>query len=135
MHYWDLPEYWEESLRLVETYCNLNSSERPSANADVKKISQGANNYNHSNYLDLGKELNKLEHENYADTNCNCMNTKGLVQRLVDLERTSGDHQNYGIFEISQHTEKSPGYSWKHISQTPVKNYWVTLVWKTLKRV
>ena len=35
-HYWERPEYWEESWRLEETRCHLNSSERPSANAGVK---------------------------------------------------------------------------------------------------
>ena len=36
LHYWERPEYWEESWRLEETCCYSNSSERPSANADVK---------------------------------------------------------------------------------------------------
>ena len=35
-HYKDRPEYWEESWRLEETCCHSNSSEKPSANADVK---------------------------------------------------------------------------------------------------
>ena len=36
-HCWERPEYWgEESWRLQETCCHSNSSERPSANADVK---------------------------------------------------------------------------------------------------
>ena len=34
--------------------------------------------------------------------------TKGLVQGLGN-QRTSGDHPNYSIIEISQNTEKSPG--------------------------
>ena len=33
---WDRPEYWEESCRLEETCCHSSSSERPSANADLK---------------------------------------------------------------------------------------------------
>ena len=36
LHYWDRPEYWEESCIHEETCCHSNSSERPSANADVK---------------------------------------------------------------------------------------------------
>ena len=36
LHYWKRPEYWEESWGLEETCCHSNSSERPSANADVK---------------------------------------------------------------------------------------------------
>ena len=35
LHYWEWPEYWEESWRLEETCCHSNSSERPSANAYV----------------------------------------------------------------------------------------------------
>ena len=35
-HYWERPEYWEESWRLEETWWLSNSSERPSADADVK---------------------------------------------------------------------------------------------------
>ena len=38
LHYWDRPEYWEESWRLEETCCHSNSSERPSADADVKNF-------------------------------------------------------------------------------------------------
>ena len=36
LHYWERPEYWEESWRLKETCCHSNSSEKPSANTDVK---------------------------------------------------------------------------------------------------
>ena len=38
--------------------------------------------------------------------------TKGLVKGLEDLEnkRTSEEHPNHGIEQISQNTEKSPGY-------------------------
>ncbi len=35
-YYWKRPEYWEESWRPEETCCHSNSSERPSAYADVK---------------------------------------------------------------------------------------------------
>ena len=35
-HYWDRPEYWAESLRLEETWCYSNSSERPTAYAGGK---------------------------------------------------------------------------------------------------
>ena len=40
-----MPEYWEESWRLEDTCCHSNSSERPSANADVKN----SNGDNHNN--------------------------------------------------------------------------------------
>ena len=45
LHYWDRSEYWEQSWRLGETCCHSNSSEKPSAGADVKN-SQGVNNNN-----------------------------------------------------------------------------------------
>ena len=35
-HYWERPEYWEESSRHEETCCHLNSSENPSAKTDEK---------------------------------------------------------------------------------------------------
>ena len=36
--WWGQPEYWEESWRLEETCSHLDSSERPSADADMKRI-------------------------------------------------------------------------------------------------
>ena len=39
-NYWERPEYWEESWRLGETCCHSNSSERPSANANVKNSNE-----------------------------------------------------------------------------------------------
>ena len=60
--------------------------------------------------------------------------TKGLVQGLGN-NRTSGDHPNYCIIEISQNTEKSPGDLRKLVvTQTPVRKHQLILVWKTLKR-
>ena len=44
-HCWGRPEYWDESWRLEETCCHSNSSEKPSANIDVKN-SRGVNNNN-----------------------------------------------------------------------------------------
>ena len=35
-HYWERPEFWEESRKLDETCCQSGSSERPSAKTDVK---------------------------------------------------------------------------------------------------
>ena len=48
LHYRERPEYWEESWRLEETCCHSSSSERPSANADMKN-SQWVNNNNNYN--------------------------------------------------------------------------------------
>ena len=45
LHYWEQPEFWEESWRLEETCCQSNFSERPSAIDDVKNF-QGVNNNN-----------------------------------------------------------------------------------------
>ena len=40
LYYWERPEYWEESWRLEETCYHSNSSERPSANADMKNSNE-----------------------------------------------------------------------------------------------
>ena len=37
-HYWEQPEYWEESWRLEETCCHSNSSEKLSAKTDMKNF-------------------------------------------------------------------------------------------------
>ena len=42
-------EYWEGSWRLEETCCHSNSSEKPSANADVKNCKGVNNNGNNNN--------------------------------------------------------------------------------------
>ena len=43
--------------------------------------------------------------------------------------RTSGDHQNLGIIENDQNTEKSPGDLKRlAVTQTPVKTHQLTLV-------
>ena len=49
-HYWEQPEYREETLRLKEPCCHSNSSERQSANADVKNT-PGGNDNNYNNRL------------------------------------------------------------------------------------
>ena len=42
--------------------------------------------------------------------------------------------QNYSIAEIGQNTEKSPGNMRRlAVTQTPVENHQLTLLWKTLK--
>ena len=92
-HYSKRPEYWEESWRLEETWCHSNSSERPSAYADV--INSNNNNQQKrelakivefaapadfgipleerekkDKYLDLASELIKtIEHEGDNYTN------------------------------------------------------------------
>ena len=89
----------------------------------------------------LQEKWQTVEHERDGDTNWNWgawyshqrigTGTEGLGNK-----RTSGDHPNYSIVEISQHTKKSPGDSRKFaVTQTLVENYQLTLEWKTLKLV
>ena len=66
-----------------------------------------------------------------------------LVQSLKDTrteglgnKRTIRNHLNYSIIEINQNTEKSPGNLRRFaISQTLLRNHWLTLVWKIWKGV
>ena len=45
----------------------------------------------------------------------------------------SGDHSNYYIIKNGQNTEKSPGDLRRlAVTQTPVKDHQLTLMWKTL---
>ena len=56
---------------------------------------------------------------------------KGLVRELEEIRnrRTSQDHPNYGIVEVAQNTEKSPGDLRRlDVTQTPVKDHQLTLV-------
>ena len=53
--------------------------------------------------------------------------TKGLVQRLEDLE-IRRDHSNY-IIEIGQNSKESSGDLRRlSVAQTPVKNHLLTLI-------
>ena len=48
--------------------------------------------------------------------------------------RTSGDYPNDIIIENGQKTEESPGDLGRlAVTQTPVKNHQLSLMWKTLK--
>ena len=48
----------------------------------------------------------------------------------------SGDHQNYSIIKIGLNTEASPGaLRILAVTQTLMRNYWLTLAWKTRKGV
>ena len=65
-----------------------------------------------------------------------CMVIKGLIQELEDLEirGRGGDCPNFSIVEIGQNTENKPGDLWRlAVTQSPVKNHQLTLIWKTLK--
>ena len=83
-------------------------------------------------YLDFARELKKL------------CNMKVIVIPTIQSpgiggygnKRMSGDHSNYSIVEIGQNTKKSPEDSRRlAVTQTPVENHQLTLVWKTLKWV
>ena len=52
----------------------------------------------------------------------------------LENKRMSGDHSNCCIIEVGQNTEKSPG-DWirRAVTQTPLKDHQLTLMWKTLK--
>ena len=56
----------------------------------------------------------------------------GTRTRGLGNKRTSGDHPNYSIIERGQNTEKSPGDLSLVITQTPIKDHQLTLMWKTL---
>ena len=97
---------------------------------------------NKDKYQDLVRELKKTaEHDCDGDTNCNwCSqyNPQRIGKRTWRLvnKRTSGDYPNYCIIKIGQNTKKSP---WDMrilvVTQTPMENHQLTLVWKTLKEV
>ena len=63
-----------------------------------------------------------------------------LCQRIIkgigglEGRRTSGDYPNYNTIENGQNTEKSPeNLKRLTVTQTPVKNHQLKLMWKTLK--
>ena len=91
-------------------------------------------------YLNLARELKKLWNMKvmFLPTVIGAFDavTKGLLKRLEDLEnkRMNGDHLNYYVIEISQNTEKSLGDLRRlAVTWTPVKDYQLTMMWKTLK--
>ena len=85
------------------------------------------------------KTEKSMEHENDGDTNCDwCArySHQWIVTRTGRLgnKRTSRDHPNSSFLEIGHNNEKSPGdLKWLAVTQTPVRNYQLTLMWKLLK--
>ena len=82
-----------------------------------------------------------MEHESDGDTNCNQC-TRYSHQRIckgarrIGNKKASGDHSNDSTIKIGQNNEKSPGdMRWIAVIQTPVKDYQLMLVWKTLEGV
>ena len=82
-----------------------------------------------------------VEHDNDVDSNCNWCSWYSyqvIGTRIWGLgnRRTSRVHPIYSSIKIDQNFEKSPwDMRWLATSQTPVRNHWLTLVWKTLKNV
>ena len=94
-------------------------------------------------YMDLAKELKKkiIEYESDGDTNCNkCAQNShekfGIGTGGLGNKRTSGDHPNDSTVKIGRNTEKNPEDLRRlAVTQTPVKDHQLLLVWKTLKQV
>ena len=91
-------------------------------------------------YLNIASELKKtMEHENDNDTNCNwCVryNHQRIDKGYEEFGNKwmSGYYPNYSSIKISHNTVKSPrGLRRLAVTQTPVRNDQLTLVWKTLK--
>ena len=82
-----------------------------------------------------------MEHKGDGDTNCGWCTWDNLQTIGKDTGRhgnkkTTRDHPDYNIIKINQNTEKSSGDLRRNaVAQTPVWNYQLTLVWKTLKGV
>ena len=82
-----------------------------------------------------------VEHESKGDTNHN--RRAQYSHKRIDKgfrgfgnKRTSGNHPNDSIIKIDQNAEKSHGdLNWLAVTQTPVRNHQLRLVWKTIKRV
>ena len=77
------------------------------------------------------------EGDNYINCDwCFWRNNWRIIKRPGGLRswRTDWDYQNYCIIENGQNTEKSTGDLRRlAVTQTPVKNHLLTLMWKTLK--
>ena len=60
--------------------------------------------------------------------------TKWILKGQEDLKvKPSGDHPNHCITEDDQNTEKSPGDLRRlSVTQTPVKDHQLKLLWETL---
>ena len=158
-----MPKFLKESNRHKDTcYCS-DSSERPSANSCVKY--QNNNNKNNNNnklvnfaipsdhrvklkerekkdeYLNLARNLKKLLNMKMKILPI-VISALGTVtkdwqkNRGLGNKRTRGDNPNYSLVEIGQNTEKSTGDLRRlAVTQTPMKDHQITLMWKTWKGV
>ena len=115
LHYWEWPEYWEESeeesWRLEETCCNSNSSKRPSTKTDVKN-SQGwvswrltpSNKWKWK--IRSGKNISG-ELENYETKLSNRSLIKGINTWAVPLVRYSGPFLKWTRDELKQMNQRT----------------------------
>ena len=93
-------------------------------------------------YQDLAREIKKIiECKGYNNINSN-RSAWNSPQRIgkgtgrLENKRISGNHSNYSIIKINQNTEKNPGELRRlAVTQTPVENHQLMLLWKTLKEV
>ena len=102
----------------------------------VKDIMKNSNN-NNNKYLDLERELKKLWNMKVTVVpiviGALGTITKGLLKGLEDLE-VGGRVETIQITKNGQNTEKSPGDLRRlAVTQTPVKNHQLKLMWKTLR--
>ena len=80
-----------------------------------------------------------IEQEGDSDTNCNsCVwngpHKLGKGTDKVGNQSKNWDHPDYSIIEIRQNTEMSAADLKRlAVTQTPVKDYQLMLVWKTCK--
>ena len=91
-------------------------------------------------YLELTRELkNNVEYESDGYTICNWCSWYshqkiGRWTGAFGNMRISGCNPKYNIPEIGQNTENSPGDLRRLlVTQAPVKDYQLTLIWNTLK--
>ena len=82
-----------------------------------------------------------MEHEGEGDTSCGwCSldNPQMIDKRTgrIGNKKTSRDHPNHSVIKIGQNTEKSPvDLKRQTVTQTPMKNHPLSLVWKTQSRI
>ena len=78
-----------------------------------------------------------MEYERDGDTNYNWSawtDPQKLGKGRLRIKYRNRDHPNTSIVEIGQNTKKSPGDLRRlAVTQTPVKDHQLTLVWKTRK--
>ncbi len=80
-------------------------------------------------YLDLARILKKLWNMKVTII----ISTFGTVTGGFGIRRPNGNHPNKSIIENGQNTEKNPGNLRRlAVTQTPVKDHQLMLMWKTL---